>query len=230
MAVDAPDSAVAACDTVGTSAGTAEDTASATQTGSQTREATLGRLDAVAEEEEESTLPNQFGAGRTAQRTTVIASRQPPHPNVADSSEDQVGGGEGQGVPKINKGSEPKQLDTDQAFLTAVASRKRGKKGEDDFDREFNKLRISKPDIRREEEEDWAVLGDFDDDVRNIRGNFMVVVDIGVYRHSQSRGTAKLSGNYDGKPNFKKFKKVCSICPIIVCLSDAQHSDINTIS
>ncbi|KAI6022043.1 hypothetical protein EDC04DRAFT_348958 [Pisolithus marmoratus] len=107
--------------------------------------------------------------------------------------------------------SKPKKstghLDTDQAFLTAVASKKRGKKGEDDFDREFNKLRISKPDIHREQEEDWAVLGDFDDDVRNIRGNFMVVVEMNICGNARSREITAVRRDYEGKPNFKKFKK-----------------------
>ncbi|KAF7365058.1 putative proline-rich protein [Mycena venus] len=38
--------------------------------------------------------------------------------------------------------------DTDDAFLKAIASTKRGKKTEDDFDRDFNKLKISKSNLR----------------------------------------------------------------------------------
>ncbi|KAH7908695.1 proline-rich protein [Hygrophoropsis aurantiaca] len=100
-------------------------------------------------------------------------------------------------------------VDTDEAFLTAVASTKRGKKAEDSFDREFNNLRISKPDLQREEQEEaWRLLGDFDD-VPNIRGNFMMILDMEIYK---SGGTARIGGGsrnplWDSRPNFKKFKK-----------------------
>jgi hypothetical protein len=46
-------------------------------------------------------------------------------------------------APKPSSSSN--QLDTDESFLKAVNSMKRGKKHEDDFDREFNQLRITKP-------------------------------------------------------------------------------------
>lgn len=49
--------------------------------------------------------------------------------------------------------------DTDTHFLTALTSMKKGKKNEDSFDREFNNLRISKPDIEREvTEQEWDLL------------------------------------------------------------------------
>ncbi|KAI9570009.1 hypothetical protein HD554DRAFT_428607 [Boletus coccyginus] len=102
------------------------------------------------------------------------------------------------------------QVDTDPAFLTALASRKGKKKtAEDEFDREFNKLRISKPDIHREEEERaWEILGDFDADTRNMQGNFMVVIDLEVFRRNSGHGrTTSGTRTYDGRPNFKKFKK-----------------------
>ena len=44
--------------------------------------------------------------------------------------------------------------DTDAAFLQALASTKRGKRREDDFDREFNNLRISKPEIGQDAGDD----------------------------------------------------------------------------
>jgi len=51
------------------------------------------------------------------------------------------------GARGTNKGAAPGKPDTDPSFLRAIASTKRGKKTEDEFDREFNKLRIAKPDI-----------------------------------------------------------------------------------
>jgi hypothetical protein len=100
-------------------------------------------------------------------------------------------------------------VDKDEAFLTAVASKKRGKKSEDEFDREFNKLRISKPDLQREDDQQaWEVLGDFDG-IPNIRGNFMVVMDLDLFKNSNGRReVARDDAAFTNRPNFKKFKKV----------------------
>lgn len=110
--------------------------------------------------------------------------------------------------------------DKDDAFLKAVASTKRGKKSEDTFDREFNNLRISKPDLERaREDEEWKVLEEFGDD-GDVRGNFMVVVDCPVFREAGTntdhmrRGEGRVE--WVGRPDFKKFKKVrdssCRLC------------------
>jgi hypothetical protein len=109
-------------------------------------------------------------------------------------------------------GSSPGKPDTDEAFLKAVASTKRGKKHEDSFDREFNNLRISKPDLQHEKtQDDWAVLAAFGDDTI-MRGNFMVVVELEVFRKPDAvRNTMRTAGSrtdWDGRPDFKKFKKV----------------------
>jgi hypothetical protein len=107
-------------------------------------------------------------------------------------------------------GAAPGQPDKDAAFLKAIASTKRGKKTEDEFDRDFNKLKISKPDLVREEpEKEWAILEDFGDET-NVRGNFMVVVEMEVpINQSRQRQTLDDVPEWQGKPNFKKFKKVC---------------------
>ncbi|THH27257.1 hypothetical protein EUX98_g6930 [Antrodiella citrinella] len=114
-----------------------------------------------------------------------------------------------------SKGASDGKEDKDDAFLKAVASTKRGKKKEDDFDREFNNLRIAKPDLRRQEvANEWAVLEEFGDD-GNLRGNFMVVVEMDVFRKEPRkdqgvyrRGEERL--DWEGKPDFKKFKKKSS--------------------
>lgn len=105
--------------------------------------------------------------------------------------------------------------DTDTAFLKAIASTKRGKKTEDDFDRDFNKLKISKSDLRADEAEhrpEWELLETFGDE-SNLRGNFMVIQDLDVFKVDNGPGARKRAvGNdprWDGKPDFKKFKKVC---------------------
>ncbi|KAH9895783.1 hypothetical protein C8Q73DRAFT_689417 [Cubamyces lactineus] len=105
--------------------------------------------------------------------------------------------------------------DKDAAFLKTVASTKRGKKTEDEFDREFNNLRISKPDLEQDKGgEAWAVLDDFGDD-SDVRGNFMVVVEMPVYRENARvdgqgsdhlrRGEGRLE--WQGRPDFKKFRR-----------------------
>ena len=108
------------------------------------------------------------------------------------------------------KAGEP---DRDDAFLKAVATTKRGKKTEDSFDREFNNLRISKPDLERgREDEEWKVLEDFGDD-GDMRGNFMVVVEMPLYRDPGAgsrehlrRGEGRME--WQGRPDFKKFRRV----------------------
>ncbi|TFY51930.1 hypothetical protein EVJ58_g10303, partial [Rhodofomes roseus] len=89
-------------------------------------------------------------------------------------------------------------------------STKKGKRTEDTFDREFNNLRISKPELEKAQERDaWAVLDDFGDD-RDLRGNFMVIVEMQV--PDKPRRLALVRGDegrtdWAGRPDFKKFKK-----------------------
>ncbi|OBZ73255.1 hypothetical protein A0H81_07012 [Grifola frondosa] len=104
--------------------------------------------------------------------------------------------------------------DTDEAFLKAVASKKKGKKAEDTFDREFNNLRISKPELEKDQEQKvWAVLEDFGDD-GDVRGNFMVVLDMDVLRdHNDANALRRGEGGrveWEGRPDFKKFKRKAS--------------------
>ena len=113
---------------------------------------------------------------------------------------------------KTQPGKLPGEPDKDAAFLKAVASTKRGKKAEDTFDREFNNLKISKPDLERDAEQDeWKVLEDFGDD-ESVRGNFMVVVEMPLFReeraagHYLRRGEGRLE--WQGRPDFKKFRRV----------------------
>ena len=110
---------------------------------------------------------------------------------------------------KDKQGAAPGKPDTDAAFLKAIASTKRGKKAEDKFDREFNNLKISKPELeqQQEAEEEWAVLADFGDDT-GLRGNFMVVVELDVYKKDKDPQNSVINHVWAGKPNFKKFKKV----------------------
>ena len=118
---------------------------------------------------------------------------------------------------KDKQGAAPGKPDTDAAFLKAIASTKQGKRAEDDFDREFNNLKISKPELEKQQEpeEEWAVLADFGDDT-GLRGNFMVVVELEVYKKDKDKDSQNPVTNHtSGRPNFKKFKKVLKVAFLV---------------
>lgn len=205
-----------------------------TQSGSQTQSsATLGgrdtfdtRLGPVAEEEEESTLTqtrgfkrksaleeldDAMGAGDAAgpPKRRALESVNAVQPHVSGIARKPPSSGPTKRTT-LASGATVGKPDTDAAFLKAIASTKKGKKAEDSFDREFNKLKISKPDVQRDNQEtEWAVLDDFEED-RGIRGNFMVVMEMEVYFKENGResrdGTTR--DEWPERPNFKKFKKV----------------------
>jgi hypothetical protein len=129
----------------------------------------------------------------------------------------------------LSKLSSSDKLDTDEKFLTAVNSTKRGKKHEDDFDREFNQLRITKPrnvntigsstalaaatkGIPEAVVAPWDAIDDFGD--VGIRGNFMVVVEMDIQRGciAKSAPFARADNaahpEWTGRQDFKKFKTV----------------------
>jgi len=117
------------------------------------------------------------------------------------------------GETRAKSGAATGRPDRDEAFLKALASTKRGKKAEDSFDREFNKLKIFKPDLNREEEQEeiWSLLNDFEDE-RDIRGNFMVIMEMDVHRKSNDTPRQVKDNSsaleWQLRANFKKFKKV----------------------
>ena len=183
------------------------------------------RTAAVREEEEEMTQSQ--APGRRRKRALEVVDEdaemkvEPPAKRQATSERDMAP------APTSSKprstatvaptdkkggsGAAAGKPDTDNEFLKAIASTKRGKKTEDAFDREFNKLKISKPEVeKRDPEEEWAVLAEFGDD-SGLRGNFMTVVEMDVFRRD-GRGQAREPlREWDGKPNYKKFKKVCDV-------------------
>jgi hypothetical protein len=180
-------------------------------------------LPVVAEEEESLSGPSQ--------RAKAVAFEVPPRVEEDGGPSSQMPATQNRSkskAPLSRQSSEPPRatakskkatdggkhvVDKDEAFLTAVASKKRGKKAEDEFDREFNKLRIAKPDLQRKEQQ-WTDMGDFD--LPNIRGNFMVIVDLEVYKYSDHYRKAVTNDTRDSAntnvPNFKKFKKVSVMC------------------
>jgi len=191
---------------------------SVTQTGRSVDGALPRRLPVVAEEEESLSGPSQRANSvafeeRSPVEDAGLSSQMPPAQPRAKSKAppSRQLSEQPQTTVKSKRGANG-TVDKDEAFLTAVASKKRGKKTEDEFDREFNKLRISKPDLQREDDQQvWEVLGDFDG-VPNIRGNFMVIMDLDVFRDSNGRREVAANDARDAvftnRPNFKKFKKV----------------------
>ncbi|TFK25850.1 hypothetical protein FA15DRAFT_668017 [Coprinopsis marcescibilis] len=122
-------------------------------------------------------------------------------------------GAKGAKGSKDAKGADIGKPDEDVEFLKAIASTKKGKKREDEFDRDFNKLKIAKPDLNDgEPEKEWAVLADFGDDSR-VRGNFMTICEMDVFKDKNGARIRARAGpvgdhpDWQGQPNFKKFKK-----------------------
>lgn len=104
-----------------------------------------------------------------------------------------------------NKG--PTQVDKDERFLVALASMKKNKKKEEQTDRDFNSLKISKP-VAEDPDIDmmaWEMLPkDMD-----LRGNFMVCVEnVEVRQNTQSSIRKEGNPAWVGRPDFKKFRKV----------------------
>jgi hypothetical protein len=158
-----------------------------------------------------------------------------PRSTTQTQTQGQGNGPASTGAKLTAKGSRPKpssssnKLDTDENFLKAVNSMKRGKKHEDDFDREFNQLRITKPKkvdpaaaaaaaattttkgIPEAAAAPWDAIDDFGD--VGIRGNFMVVVEMDIQRGSAKPAPLARTDNaahpeWAGRLNFKKFKTV----------------------
>lgn len=106
---------------------------------------------------------------------------------------------------------------TDPAFLLAV-HKSRSKKAMDEMDKEFNNLKIPKSALRGKNQQlqqqdidrmnippDYNLL----DGLEEMRGNFIQVVKKDLYRKDGGLNTVERIE--DGKPNFKKFKKVSKI-------------------
>jgi hypothetical protein len=113
------------------------------------------------------------------------------------------------------RGAVASGVDTAPEFLQALASKKKGKRKEDAFDREFNNLRITVPrhgavpDLEQERAraEEMEVWDEISKDM-NIIGNFMVIIETDdiLRKDGGRREAAPLPDT--GVPNFKHFKKV----------------------
>ncbi|KAF8738562.1 hypothetical protein AX14_011043 [Amanita brunnescens Koide BX004] len=165
-------------------------------------------LPVVHEEEEETQAgnDNHRGLKRKADTTSDIemenvATKKRKDAQVVDVVPDTTDKPPSTVETRVNK------LDVDAAFLKAIASTKKGKKKEDDFDRDFNNLKISRPELEHQEEE-WDVVDDFDNEI-GIRGNFMVVLEMDVSTNGNrlQHLPNQVRSEWRGLLNFKKFKK-----------------------
>jgi len=149
--------------------------------------------------------PSKAGSSRS--------SRQPSPHKVAPIQEQEEPEPELQKRPSPSK--KPRgvqqpgtQVTKDEKFLQAITTKARSKKEMDELDKEFNLLRIPKPNTKAKakptwEPPDYSVLKDFDDDMR---GNFIEIVKKDLFRKDKPKVAAPVAD--DGRPNFKKFKKV----------------------
>ena len=116
----------------------------------------------------------------------------------------------------------PENVSKDETFLKAASKVKRGNAKVDEFDLEFNALKISKPTkavpinpkimankARQTDEELYRLLEDMD---TSTTGNFIVIERVDLYRKDQELGqpseALQLNPEWAGKKNFKKFRKV----------------------
>ncbi|KAG9019273.1 hypothetical protein FRB90_004542 [Tulasnella sp. 427] len=139
---------------------------------------------------------------------------------AADSQTRQKGHAEGDANVKPKSGKRVKidgdaevkvEPDQDRNFLQALASRTKTKSKEDEFDREFNQLRIAVPDKTKVENDrmrqELAVWNELEHDP-NLRGNFMVVEHRDdVFRKDGGSRRKEVNEAWTGAPNFKKFRK-----------------------
>nr|XP_019048266.1 hypothetical protein I302_02034 [Kwoniella bestiolae CBS 10118]OCF27196.1 hypothetical protein I302_02034 [Kwoniella bestiolae CBS 10118] len=102
----------------------------------------------------------------------------------------------------------------DEAFLQAIKKSTKARSAVDELDKVFNQLRIPKPNgssavVKANEWNasipDYALLNDFDDD---LRGNFIQIVRKDLFRRDKNdQANREVVRVEDGRPNFKKFKK-----------------------
>ena len=192
-----------------------EESASHSQTTSQRREVsqTLKRKTRTQDEDDDVEMlsadpdipkPKRRALGSSSAATSDSHPGTAPDISSRSAAQPASGPHTSAGITQTSGGP-----DKDETFLKAIATKKRGKQTDDTFDREFNNLKISKPELERDDKRnDWRILEHFDDD-GDLRGNFMVIVEVDVKdtgERNVRRGGGRL--DWEGRPDFKKFKKV----------------------
>ena len=110
--------------------------------------------------------------------------------------------------------AESRHVTKDEAFLQAITKASNSKKAVDELDKEFNQLRIPKSgapggsttvkaNVWDANHPDYTIVNDFGND---LRGNFIQIIKKDLIR--KDLGKARVERADDGRPNYKKFKKV----------------------
>ncbi|KAI0276241.1 hypothetical protein BGY98DRAFT_987158 [Russula aff. rugulosa BPL654] len=153
------------------------------------------------------------GVHRPKRRALGANTVSPPAagaPAAVPVSQSRSAQTQGQGKGPTSAGAKPTSKSA-----AAASNHHHRKKNEDNFDREFNQLRITKPrnvnvDTIRGRRRSWDTIDDFGD--IGIRGNFMVVVEMDIQRGASAKYAPPARDDdlahpeWIGKPNFKKFK------------------------
>ncbi|CAE6521239.1 unnamed protein product [Rhizoctonia solani] len=160
-------------------------------------------------------------------------SQKPSHsnqvlPNVESAAESRVATqsqlpppGQAHTRPSGSRGAAPGAPDKDSALLDALAqtendqvSASRAGKGKGaktaQIDKEFSNMRIAeekeKEEASRRRAEEMRIWEECERDV-NVRGNFMVVELVDLVRRNRGPPARSINPAWEGKPDFKKFKK-----------------------
>lgn len=111
--------------------------------------------------------------------------------------------------------TKPENVTKDTEFLQAVAKARKGAKELDDFDLEFNALKIAKPKKGQatkiygaglfDPSKIYNTVLDLDCDTD---GNYIKIERVNLFRKDKDQVDAVANQDWAGRPNFKKFKKV----------------------
>lgn len=135
------------------------------------------------------------------------------------------------------RGAVPGAPDKDSALLDALAQKEKekeqptattskGGKGKAvvmPIDKEFANMKIAqadeKEDASRQRAEEMRVWEECERDV-DVRGNFMVIELVDMVRRNRGHAVRSINPAWQGKPDFKKFKKVRETDAYHLCDSD----------
>ncbi|WWC67234.1 uncharacterized protein I206_101141 [Kwoniella pini CBS 10737] len=146
------------------------------------------------------------------------AQRRRAESPTEETEEIEAGPQAGQGSPVKLKSQQAKSQmpttnkDKDEAFLQAIKKSAKARSTVDELDKEFNQLRIPKPNgtsavVKANQWNasvpDYAIVNGFDEE---LKGNFIQIVRKDLFRKDQGVNK-EVQRVDDGKPNFKKFKK-----------------------
>lgn len=124
----------------------------------------------------------------------------------------------------------PEAVTKDTEFLQTVTKARKGAKDLDEFDLEFNALKIAKPKKSAPIKVYGAGLVDASriynsvlDLDTDVTGNFIKIERVDLFRKDKGKNRDNAANqDWAGRPNFKKFKKVLMIWLILVIVSDGN--------